>query len=75
MNRVTEDLEKVGDRIVDEIDRLGDECERNPPKLRRTDAWGKRIDEIECTRAWYEQHGISAEEGLIGTVKNETFGT
>lgn len=27
--------------------------------------YGNRIDKIVCTRAWYEQHKISAEEGLI----------
>lgn len=62
---VNDDLRRVGDRIVAEIDSLGDECEANPPKLRRTDAWGKRIDDISCTQAWYDQHRIAAEEGLI----------
>ena len=71
--RVNEDLTLVGERIVNEIDALGDECERNPPTLRRTDAWGKRIDEIQCTRAWYDQHAISAQEGLIGRVTNKTI--
>ena len=64
-NMVNLDLHQFGERIVMEVDALGDECEANPPRLRRTDAWGQRIDEIVCTRAWYDQHRISAEEGLI----------
>ena len=28
-------------------------------------AWGHRVDDIRCTRAWYDQHKISGEEGLI----------
>jgi len=63
--RVSADLTRMGERIVDEIDALGDECEANPPTLQRTDAWGNRVDKINCTRAWFDQHRVSAEEGLI----------
>ena len=61
--RVSADLARMGERIVDEIDALGDECEANPPTLQRTDAWGNRVDKINCTRAWFDQHRVSAEEG------------
>ena len=38
--RVSADLTRMGDRIVNEIDALGEECEANPPTLKRTDAYG-----------------------------------
>ncbi|CAG5095093.1 Oidioi.mRNA.OKI2018_I69.XSR.g14029.t1.cds [Oikopleura dioica] len=63
--RVNSDLSKCGERIVNEVDALGDECERVQPYLKRTDGWGERIDEIVVSPAWYEQHRVSAEEGLI----------
>ncbi|CBY38153.1 unnamed protein product [Oikopleura dioica] len=63
--RIDADLKQCGERIVNEIDALGDECERQQPYLRRTDGWGERIDEIVVSNAWHEQHRISAEEGLI----------
>ena len=55
---VIEDLDKFGDRIVTEIDELGIECEINPPRLERTDAWGKRTDKIWTTPAWKQQHKV-----------------
>ena len=59
------DLTRFGDRIITEIDQLGIECEQNPPRLERTDAWGERVDDIWVTPAWHRQHAVSAEEGLI----------
>ena len=31
----------------------------NPPRLERTDAWGKRVDRIWTTPAWKGQHKAS----------------
>ena len=31
----------------------------NPPRLERTDAWGKRVDRIWTTPAWKGQHKVS----------------
>ena len=58
LKEVLEDLERFGDRIVSEVDGLGIECEQNPPRLERTDAWGKRVDHIWTTPAWKEQHKV-----------------
>ena len=30
----------------------------NPPRLERTDAWGKRVDRIWTTPAWKGQHKV-----------------
>ncbi len=59
------DLSRFGDRIVSEIDALGDECENNPPTLTQYDAWGNRIDRINTCSAWKQQKVISAEEGVV----------
>ncbi|KAM9330799.1 acyl-CoA dehydrogenase family member 11-like [Gastrophryne carolinensis] len=59
------ELERFGQRISEEIDSLGRECEINPPKLQTYDAWGCRIDSIITCPAWKKMKEISAEEGLI----------
>ena len=55
------DLTRFGERILTEVDQLGIECEENQPRLQRTDAWGKRIDDIWVTPAWYGQHRVSLQ--------------
>ena len=64
-DNIETDLTRFGERILTEVDQLGIECEEHQPRLQRTDAWGKRIDDIWVTPAWYGQHKVSAEEGLI----------
>ena len=65
LSTVTSDLERFGDRIVDEVDHLGRQCELNPPKLRTYDAWGVREDELITCHEWKRMHDISAEEGFV----------
>jgi alkylation response protein AidB-like acyl-CoA dehydrogenase len=70
------DLARFGDRAAGEIWRLGRQCEMNRPRIRHTDAWGKRIDEIVTCDAWKRQKIVSAEEGLIAIAyekKQEEF--
>lgn len=62
---VNVDLSRFGDRIVNEIDNLGNECENTPPTLTHYDAWGNRIDEINTCSAWKQQKLICAEEGVV----------
>lgn len=62
---VSNDLTRFGDRIVNEIDQLGNECELNPPFLMQYNAWGRLINELKTCQAWKDQKSISAEEGLI----------
>jgi len=51
--------------VAGPIWQLGRECEENPPQLRRTNAWGRTIDELITCQAWKEQKKISAQEGVI----------
>ncbi|XP_040272629.1 acyl-CoA dehydrogenase family member 11-like isoform X1 [Bufo bufo] len=59
------DLERFGQRLVDEIDSLGRECELNPPHLKHYDAWGRRVDHVITCPAWQKMKVVSAEEGLV----------
>ncbi|KAK6055238.1 acyl-CoA dehydrogenase, middle domain protein, partial [Cooperia oncophora] len=65
--KVEKDLCRFGERIVDEIDRLGRKCELNQPKLEQFDAWGRRVDELIVCPEWNRLKEICAEEGLIST--------
>lgn len=49
------DLERFGELAATKIWHLGRQCELNPPKLIKTDAWGKLIDDIETCDAWKMQ--------------------
>lgn len=70
---VTVDLTRFGDRIVNEIDALGNECENSPPTLTQYDAWGNRIDEIHTCSAWKQQKVISAEEGVVAIAYENAY--
>ncbi|XP_075069286.1 acyl-CoA dehydrogenase family member 11-like [Mixophyes fleayi] len=65
LEEVSQDLERFGHRLVEEIDSLGRECELNPPQLQQYDAWGRRVDRILTCPAWKRMKELSAEEGLI----------
>jgi alkylation response protein AidB-like acyl-CoA dehydrogenase len=59
------ELHHLGQRVVTDILRLGQEAEACPPHHIPYDPWGKRIDKIEVASAWKELDKISAEEQLI----------
>ncbi|XP_063769446.1 acyl-CoA dehydrogenase family member 11-like isoform X2 [Pseudophryne corroboree] len=65
LEEVSQDLERFGQRLVEEIDHLGRECELNLPQLRQYDSWGHRVDDILTCPAWKRMKAISAEEGFI----------
>ncbi|HET6913295.1 MAG TPA: acyl-CoA dehydrogenase family protein [Rhodanobacteraceae bacterium] len=47
---------------------------REEPVLTRWDAWGRRVDRVELTRAWLEGPGIAARHGLIATGHDASLG-
>ncbi|CAI9598619.1 unnamed protein product [Staurois parvus] len=66
LEQASRDLERFGQRIVEEINSLGRECELTYlPQLQQYDAWGCRIDRIITCPAWKRMKELSAEEGLI----------
>lgn len=65
---------RFGERIVTEIDSLGRQCELNPPRLQQYDAWGRRVDRIITCDAWTRLKHISAQEGLVASGYERTYG-
>ncbi|MDR3606518.1 MAG: acyl-CoA dehydrogenase family protein [Oligoflexia bacterium] len=62
---VEADLTHFGERVVTDILEMGQEAEAQPPRLVPIDPWGKRIDQIETSRAWKELDRVSAKEGIV----------
>lgn len=62
-----EGLTKLSNRLVSEVEALGERAESQPPVHVPFDPWGRRIDHIEVSSAWLELHRFSAEEGMIAT--------
>ncbi|XP_030225753.1 acyl-CoA dehydrogenase family member 11 isoform X2 [Gadus morhua] len=62
---VFSDLQAFGERISDEVDAWGRECEVNPPRLVPFDPWGRRVDHIVTSPAWQRMKELSASEGLV----------
>lgn len=67
-------MTRFGDRIVNEIDALGVDCENNPPTLTPYDAWGNTINQINTCSAWKKQKSISAEEGVVAIAYENAYG-
>ncbi len=67
LNEIQPDLQHLGQRVIEDIYKLGQEAEAFPPKHVPYDPWGKRIDHIEVHAAWNALDRISAEEKLIAT--------
>jgi alkylation response protein AidB-like acyl-CoA dehydrogenase len=44
---------------------LAREAERDVPRHVPYDAWGRRIDDVRCSRAWRELQGESARRGFV----------
>ncbi|WP_454781830.1 acyl-CoA dehydrogenase family protein [Legionella sp. WA2022007384] len=65
LTEIQPELYRLGQRVIEEIYKLGQEAEAFPPKHVPYDPWGKRIDHIEVCQAWKELDKISAEEQLI----------
>lgn len=62
---ITPDLERFGQRVIEDVARWGDDANAVEPELVQFDPWGRRIDRIDVSRGWLELDRISAEEGLV----------
>lgn len=65
LKEIQPELHQLGQRVVEDIYRLGQSAEASPPVHVPYDPWGKRIDHIEVCSAWKELDRISAQEKLI----------
>lgn len=59
------ELRRLGRRAATDLLSLDAAAEASPPHLVSYDPWGRRIDDIETSRAWRELDRIAAEEGLV----------
>ncbi|XP_068166759.1 acyl-CoA dehydrogenase family member 11-like [Antennarius striatus] len=59
------DLCTFGERVANQVDEWGRECEVTPPRLLHFDPWGCRVDQIVTSPAWNHMKDLSAEEGLV----------
>ncbi|MGE0536910.1 MAG: acyl-CoA dehydrogenase family protein [Pirellulales bacterium] len=62
---VAADLDRFGQRVIEDVARWGDDANAHEPQLVQFDPWGRRIDRIDVARGWTELDRISAEEGLV----------
>ncbi|KAF3850879.1 hypothetical protein F7725_012651 [Dissostichus mawsoni] len=53
------------ERVANEVDEWGRECEITPPRLVHFDPWGRRVDHIVTSSAWKRMKDLSAQEGLV----------
>ncbi|XP_038054791.1 acyl-CoA dehydrogenase family member 11-like [Patiria miniata] len=74
LKKITPDLEAFGHRVAHDIDKLGRECELNPPVLQTFDAWGNRTDKLITSNAWKQQKVIAAEEGIVAIPYEQEYG-
>lgn len=68
------DLSRFGHRVATDIYDLHLRCEREPPSVEQTNAWGQRTDRLITSTAWSSMHHISAEEGLIALAYERKYG-
>ncbi|XP_038560265.1 acyl-CoA dehydrogenase family member 11-like [Micropterus salmoides] len=59
------DLCAFGERVANEVDGWGRECEATPPRLVHFDPWGRRVDHIVTSPTWKRMKELSAQEGLV----------
>ncbi|KAK5871411.1 hypothetical protein PBY51_004295 [Eleginops maclovinus] len=68
------DLCAFGERVANEVDEWGRECELTPPRLVHFDPWGRRVDHIVTSSAWKRMKDLSAQEGLVAIGYERSFG-
>lgn len=74
LGEVEADLLPFGDRVVGDIERMGQDAEAHPPRHVPFDPWGRRIDEIEVAQGWKDLDRVSAEEGIVATAYERRHG-
>ncbi len=68
------DLKRFGNRVLHEMTPLAQEAESFLPVHIPYAPWGKRIDYIKVSPAWDRLHEIAAEEGIVASGYERTYG-
>jgi len=66
--------EALGKATTDELLRLSEEAERDPPRHVPYDPWGRRVDELRVSPAWAGLKDFSARHGLVATGYDRSLG-
>jgi len=56
---VTDELTKLGERVITDVLAMAKSAEAHPPELVNFDSWGNRIDEVIVNRGWTDLHKVS----------------
>ncbi|XP_030847377.1 acyl-CoA dehydrogenase family member 11 [Strongylocentrotus purpuratus] len=75
LSPIEDDLERFGERVVEEIEALSIECEENQPYVKHFDAWGNRVDDLITCEAWKKQKAIAAQEGIVAIPYERKYGS
>jgi putative acyl-CoA dehydrogenase len=73
LGAIESELQRMGERAVSDIWKLGKEAEKILPVHIPYDPWGRRIDEIETSSAWKQLDAISAQEGLVAIAYRRAY--
>ena len=71
---IFQDLERMGGLATKEWMAMAKQAEIEMPRLRQFDAWGKRIDQLELSDAWYKLSEVAAKEGIVATAYDRSLG-
>lgn len=71
---VESELQRFGERVLNEMEPLSQDAENHPPVHVPFSPWGKRIDEIKVSDAWSRLHEIAAEEGIVANGYDRKYG-
>ncbi len=67
LDEIEPGLRKLGERAVGDLYAFGLEAEAQEPEHVPYDPWGRRIDDIKVSPAWYALDRVAAEEGIVAT--------
>ena len=65
LQRVEPELDRLGERVANDIKAFGDDAEAHQPVHVPFGPWGKRIDHIETSHGWKALDEAAAEEGIV----------
>lgn len=71
---VKKDLDHLGSRAAGDLSCWADQAEGEPPVHVPYDPWGRRIDDIRVSEAWKKLADAAAEEGIVATGYERSYG-
>lgn len=67
-------LDHLGNRAVTDMLSWAQDAENHPPVHIPFDPWGRRIDDIQTSLGWRALEKVAAEEGIVATAYERTYG-